>query len=154
MSNDAAKHEFGHVMALVQQQMQDLAVMEQKRAALTATATAADGTVEVTVDAQRVVTRTVIAESYLEEFEFVDLGGYVTTAAQRAGAEIEQMSAALLAPLTQRREEIASASGSVVDLPDFQELFAGLRAATGVGGAPHTAVTGGDEETQYPTVRR
>jgi DNA-binding protein YbaB len=157
VSNDAAEHEFAHVMALVQEQMQELTAMEQKRATLTATGTAADGTVEVTVDAQRLVTSTVIDESYLDDFEFADLGGYITTAAQAAGVEIEQRSAALLAPLTQRREEISSASGSVVDIPDFQEMVSGLRASTTVDGPMRTGDAGdagAEEVPSFPTVRR
>jgi DNA-binding protein YbaB len=156
VNNDAAEHEFAHVLALVQEQMQELSVMKQQQSAITATATAADGTVEVTVDAQRVVTHTVIDESYLDEFEFADLGGHVTTAAQAALEEVERRSAALLAPLTRRREEIASASGSVIDIPDFQELLSGLGSATSADTVARAggSVAGRQEGPSYPTVRR
>lgn len=158
MNNDGAQHEFAHVLALVQEQMHELSVMEQKRAAITATGTSAEGTVEVTVNAQRMVTSTVIDESYLDGFEFADLGGYVTTAAQAAGEEVERRSAALLAPLTQRREEIASASGSVVDIPDFQELLSGSGSARFADAAPRVDDSGGvagrEDGPSYPIVRR
>lgn len=129
MSNDAAQDEFEHVLALVQEQMRELTAMEEKRATLTATGTAADGTVEVTVDSQRMVISTVIDESYLEDFELADLGGYVTAAAQGAGVEIDRVAAGLLAPLTQRREELTSVVGSAVDVPDFAEMLSGIRSA-------------------------
>ena len=106
--NDAARHEMRHVLALVQEQLQELSTIEQKRSAIEATGTAADGLVEVTVNAQRLVTSTVIDEAYLEDFEFAELGGHITTAAQKAGEEVERRSAALLGPMSRRREEITS----------------------------------------------
>ena len=157
MNNDAASHDLTHVLSLVQEQMQDLSLMQQKRAALTATATAADKTVEVTVDAQRMVTSTVIDESYLDEFEFADLGGYITAAAQEAAQEIERQSAALLAPLTERRNEISSLSSLVVDAPDFHDLIAGLNPSAPGAPEPRRADDGNDgleEHSPYPTVRR
>lgn len=157
MNNDAARHDFAHVLSLVQEQMQDLSVMQQKRSALAATATAADGTVEVTVDAQRMVTSTAIDESYLDEFEFADLGGYITTAAQAAAQEVERRAAALLAPLTERRKEISSLSGIVVDAPDFQDVISGLNPPAPAAPEARRADEGDDgveEHSPYPTVRR
>ncbi|ORJ61419.1 hypothetical protein B5M45_10055 [Mycobacterium simiae] len=154
MSNDAASQDFSHVLSLVQEQMRDLSVMQQRRAALTATATAADGTVEITVDAQRMVTKTVIDESYLDEFELADLGGYITSAAQDAAREIERQSAGLLTSLTQRRQEISSFSGLVPDSPDFADLLSSLTAMA----PPIRSDDGGDEglddQSAYPIVRR
>lgn len=156
MSNDAASHDFTHVLSLVQEQMQGLSAMQERRAALTATATAADGTVEITVDAQRTVTKTVVDETYLDEFELSDLGGYITTAAQQAAQEIDRQSAALLAPLTERRQEISSLSGLVADAPDFGELIAGLGslAAPPASRADDGGDDGLEEHSPFPTVRR
>jgi DNA-binding protein YbaB len=145
------------VLSLVQEQMQDLSVMQQKRSALAATATAADGTVEVTVDAQRMVTSTAIDESYLDEFEFADLGGYITSAAQAAAQEVERRAAALLAPLTERRKEISSLSGILVDAPDFQDVITGLNPPAPAAPEARRADEGDDgveEHSPYPTVRR
>jgi DNA-binding protein YbaB len=157
VNNDDASHDLAQVLSLVQEQMQDLSVMQQKRAALIATATVAGGTVKVTVDAQRMVTSTVIDESYLDEFEFADLGGHITTAAQQAAQEIERRSAALLAPLTERRTQISSLSSLVVDAPDFQDLITGLNPAGPAGPEAGRAAEGDDgldEHSPYPTVRR
>lgn len=154
MSNDAISQDFNHVLSLVQEQMRDLNVMQQRRAALTATATAADGTVEITVDAQRMVTKTVIDEAYLDEFEFAELGGYITAAAQDAAREIERQAAALLAPITERRQELSSLSGLVEDAPDFGDLLSSLTSMA----PPPTRSDDGDEgnynQPSYPTVRR
>jgi DNA-binding protein YbaB len=155
VSNDAESQDFTHMLSLVQEQMQGLSVMQERRAALTATATAAEGTVEITVDAQRTVTKTVVDETYLDEFELSDLGGYITTAAQQAAQEIDRQSAALLAPLTERRQEISSLSGLVADAPDFGDLIAGLGS---LAAPPASRTDDGDdgleEHSRFPTVRR
>ncbi|MEE6178375.1 YbaB/EbfC family nucleoid-associated protein [Mycobacterium sp. 050134] len=155
MDNDAAAHDFDHVLALVQEQMLELSSMQQKRAMLSGAATTADGTVEVTVDAQRMVTKITIDESYLEDFDFADLGGHITAAAQQATQEVERQAAALMAPLARRRQEISSLAGSSVDIPDFGELLGTLNAPA----VPEPRlVDNGDEDvddgTSYPTVRR
>jgi len=129
MNNDAIHDEFDHVLSLVQKQFRDVSVLQQKRSALTAKGTAADGMVVVTVDAQNTVTETVIDDSYLKEFEFAELGGHITSAAQKAAEDIRQKSTALMAPLAERRNEISSLSSVVAGAPDFGELLAGLHAA-------------------------
>lgn len=156
MSNDAARHELAEVLALAQEQMADLAAVQKKRAALTASATVADGTVEVTVNAQGIVTRTVIDETYLDEFEFADLGDYITTAAQTAARDVGKRSAELLVPMTERRKKFPALSDIVEGAPDFREWMPDLTplrpesaAAAGPGDDD------GDDDTSYtPTVRR
>lgn len=151
MDNDDVRHEFDHVFSLVQEQMGELSVMQQKQMALTATGTAAEGLVEVSVDARRMVTKTVIDESYLDEFEFADLSGYVTAAAQSAAEKLEQRSAALLAPLNERRQRISSLAGRVGDAPDFAELLAGLNSV--VADKQRDGGDGMEEHSTFPIVR-
>lgn len=155
MDDDGVRGEVGHTISLVQQQMRELAVMQQKQTALTATGTAAEGMVEVSVDSRRVVTKTVIDESYLDEYEFGDLSGHITAAAQLAAQELERRSAAFLVPLTERRQEISSLAGRVAGVPNFTELLSGMssfaadelrRGSDGVGNDM-------EEQSTYPTVR-
>lgn len=156
VNNDDAKHDFTHVLALVQDQMRDLSLMEQRRSQLTGSASAADGTVEVTVDAQRMVTKTVIDEAYLDDFEFADLAGHITTAARGAIREVERLAAELLAPLTARRQEISSFAGLVADVPDFADLIAGLSSSAGDTDQARHPDRDGDgvgEDPRYPTLR-
>ena len=152
MNNDAAQHDLSHVLALAQEQMRDLSVMQQRQSELTAKGFAADETVEVTVDAQRVVTETVIDESYLDEFEIADLGGHITAAAQSAAKEIERQTTALLAPLIERRSEMWALSGGVTDAPDLHDLMSKLSSF-----APAETRDGVDRdegEFSFPVVRR
>jgi DNA-binding protein YbaB len=125
--NDALRHDVANVLSLVEDQMRELSEMQQKRSALAAKATAAGGTVEVVVDARCVVTGVVIDESYLEDYELVDLGGYVVGAAQGAAREVERLAAAMIAPLTARREEISGLSGGLVGVAGFAEVMSRLR---------------------------
>jgi DNA-binding protein YbaB len=97
VTNDAASQNFADIASRVPQEMRDASVMQQQRAVLTATATAANGTIQVTVEAQRGVTKVVVDESYLDEFEFADVAGYVTTAAQAAAREVQRQDATLIA---------------------------------------------------------
>ena len=157
MNNDGVQHDLTHVLALVQEQMREVSVMQQRRSELTAKGDAADGLVEVTVDAQRMITRTVIDDSYLDEFEFADLAGHVTTAAQGAIRKVDRMAAELLTPLTARRQEISSFAGLVADAPDFADLIAGLGATAASGDRPRHAYHDGDgveEDPRYPTLRK
>lgn len=159
MGNDAARHELADVLALAQEQMADLQTMQKKRAALTASATAADGTVEVTVDAQGVVTRTVIDESYLDDFDFSDLGEHVTQAARAAAQDVGRQAAALLTPMTERRKLFPALSDIVAGAPDFRDMLPDLAMkppAAGTSAAPGNDIDERWDETgpYNPTVRR
>jgi DNA-binding protein YbaB len=156
VSSDTDPHDVTHIVALVQEQLGELAAVQQKRSALTATATAADGAIEVTVDAHRMVTKTVVDDSYLDDFELADLGGHITTAAQAAAREIERQSAALLAPVTERRNEILSHSRPVGDMPSLQELMSILNPERPAADRLRPTDNGDDvwaEGSHYPTVR-
>jgi DNA-binding protein YbaB len=156
MDNDPLRHDLAEVMALAQDQMRELSAVQQQRMALSGTGTAADGLVEVTVDGQRMVTSTVIQESYLQEFEFADLSGHITAAARAAAEEVERRGAALFAPLTQRRQTISALSGRLVDAPDFNELMSRINPS--VPAARDSQHDDGDEDwtedPRYPTVKR
>jgi DNA-binding protein YbaB len=107
--------------------MADLAVVEKQRAALSATADAANGTVTVTVNAHGVVSETVVDESYLDGYELADLGRHVTAAAQAAARDVAQRSAQLLAPLAARRARFPSLSDVVEGAPDIRDLLPGAK---------------------------
>jgi DNA-binding protein YbaB len=154
MSNDAIRNEFSQVLALVQEQMRDLSNIQQQRSALSATATAADGTVEVTVNAQRTVTTTVVDESYLDDHEITELGAHITSAAQAAVRQMDKRSEALLAPMNARRKAVSEISGNVIGLPGFREALAEV-SAMGDPSPSEPTPTGndGDTDSSFPTIR-
>lgn len=152
MGNDAARHDLVEALALVQEHMAALAVVERKRAALFASATAAGGTVVVTVNAHGVVSHTTIDESYLDDYALADLGSHVTIAAQAAAGDVQRQSAELLAPLAERRERFPSLSDVIDGAPDLRELVSRWRSAA----QPQQLPRYGHEDAEagnYPTVR-
>jgi DNA-binding protein YbaB len=157
MENGPMRDDLAEVMALAQDQMRELSAAQQQRMALSAKGTAADGLVEVTVDAQRTVTSTVIGESYLQEYELADLGGHITTAARAAAEEVERRGTALFAPLAQRRQAMAAMSGRLVDAPEFSELLSMINPAPPAAPAAQHDDDGDDgwsEDPHFPTVKR
>lgn len=143
MDNDEARHELIDALALVQEQFADLAVVEEARAELSSTASAADGTVTVTVDAEGVVIQTAVSESYFDDHDLADLGSHITAAAQDAARDVALKMAELLAPLAERREQMPSLSDIVEGAPDIRALLSTRVAGPQVGHEPD----------DFPTVR-
>jgi DNA-binding protein YbaB len=154
VSNDSIRNDFGQVLALVQEQMRDLSNIQQQRSTMMAMATAADGMVEVTVNAQRTVVKTVVDESYLEDHEFAELGGHITSAAQAAVRQLDKRSEALLAPMNERRKAVSEISGNVIGLPGFREALAEVSAmGDSLQSEPKPTENDGDDGSSFPTIR-
>jgi DNA-binding YbaB/EbfC family protein len=155
LSNDALRHEMTEVLALVQEQMADIATMQKKQAAITATGTAADGMVEVTVNAQGHLVKTVIDEAYLDEHEFEDLSDHITEAAQEAAGDAARQVSELLVPISERRKRFPSLSDIVDGAPDLRDLVPSWRQPAAAPGPRHDHDDDdGREERAFPTVRR
>jgi DNA-binding protein YbaB len=155
VSNDARRHQMTEVLALVREQMADVAAMHKKQAELTATGAAADGMVEVTVDARGQLVKTVIDESYLDEYEFEELGEHITEAAQTAARDASRRVAEMLVPISERRKAFPSLSDILEGAPDLCDLtpswldpFAADRLRQMDDGDD------GSDESTFPTVRR
>ncbi len=153
MDSDAARHELTEALALLQEHMSELAVVERKRGALSATAAVADGTVVVTVNAHGVVSNTVVDETYLDEHDLADLGNFVTAAAQDAARDVERQAARLLAPLAERRARFPSLADIVDGAPDIRDLLATVQAAGQGWPSADRGVHCGEETSEYPIVR-
>jgi DNA-binding protein YbaB len=122
LNNEARRHQMTEVLALVQEQMADIAALQKKQAELTASAEAADGMVEVTVNAHGHLVKTVIDESYLDEYEFEELPDHITEAAQAAARKAARRVAELMAPITERRQGLPSLSQIIEGAPDLRDF--------------------------------
>lgn len=143
------------VLALVQEQMADIAALQKKQAAVTATGTAADGMVEVTVNAGGQLIKTVIDEDYLDEHEFEELADHVTEAAQAAAADAGRRIAELMVPISERRKRFPSLSEVVDGAPDLRDLVPPWLQPGVTQGPRHDPVDDdGSEHNAFPTVRR
>jgi hypothetical protein len=108
----------------------------------------------VTVNAQGLVTNTVIDEAYLDDFDFADLGDHVTSAVQAATREVGRRSAELLSPLTERRKKFPALSDIVEGAPDFKDLMPDLTMSPTGGTETARLDDGYDDETPYDTTVR
>lgn len=153
MSNDVLRHEVTEAMALLQEQLADIAAMQRKQAELTGNGAAADGRVEVTVNAHGQLVKTVIDESYLDDFEFEELADHITLAARAATAEVARRVSALMVPINERRKRFPSLADFVEGAPDLRDLRPpGLDPVADAW--PGADVDGGGYDTLLPTVRR
>jgi DNA-binding protein YbaB len=162
LSNEEARDQLVDVLDGLQDQLSDIAALQKKQAALKLTAQAADGTVEVTVNARGQVVKIVIDKSYLDDHEFEELGDQITEAAQAAAADAAGHVAEMLASINERHKEFPSFSDIVEGAPDPKDLTppgldAVVRAAQRREG-PSVSSTDGiyDDggEAEFPTVRR
>lgn len=151
MSNDGLRHQMTEVLALVGEQLADIAEVQKKQAVLTASAAAADGLVEVTVNAHGHVVKTAVDETYLDEYEFEELADHFTEAARAATREVGRRVSAMMAPISERRKALHSLSETVEGVPDLRELAPPGLDLFSVGGTRRDA---GGDDTGFPTVRR
>jgi DNA-binding protein YbaB len=144
------------VLALVQEQMADIAAMQKRQAELTTIGAAADGLVEVTVNAQGQLVKTVIDESYLDEHEFEELADHITEAAQAAARDASRQVVAMMVPISERRKQFPSLSDVVDGAPDLRELVPPWLQPVVAAPDPRRDHDDDDgrEERAFPTVRR
>lgn len=108
---------------MVQEQLADIAAVQKKQAELTATGTAADGMVEVTVNAHGQLTKTVIDENYLDDHEFDELSDHITEAAQSAARDAVRRVSEMMAPISERRKAFPAMSDIMRGAPDLRDLM-------------------------------
>jgi len=155
LSNAATGDEMADVLALVQEQLADIAVVQQRQAELTGSASSAGGMVEVTVDARGQVVKTVIDGCYLDENEFEELAGHVTEAAGAAAREVGRRVADMMVPISERRGALPAFSEVLEGAPDLGELIPPGFDLYAAARPPQTAPDAdGGEESAFPTVRR
>lgn len=161
MSNEAARDRLTDVLGQLQDQLTDIAAIQKKQAALKVDAEAADGTVQVTVNARGQLVKAVIDKSYLDEHDFEELGDHVLEAAQAAAQDAGRRVAELLAPINERHAKFPSFSDIVEGIADPKDLVPpGLDGFAGVPGRKEPSASspggpyddGGDGD--FPTVRR
>jgi DNA-binding protein YbaB len=154
LGNDALRHEMTEVLALVQEQLADIAAVQKQQAELTETAAAADGMVEVTVNAAGHVVKTVIDEAYLDEHEFDELADHITEAAQAAARDASRRAIEMFAPINERRKRFPSLSEFVDGAPDLRDLAPPWPQPAAVAPRQNHDGDDGREESAFPTVRR
>jgi DNA-binding protein YbaB len=152
VGNDAVRRQMDEVMDLLQEQMADVAALQRKQAALTASAAVADGLVEVTVNAQGRLLKTAIDESYLDEHEFEELADHITEAARRAADNAARRVSEMIVPISERRKIFPTLSEIVEGAPDLRDLMTGTLNGVADVGPRHDPDGGGGDGT-FPVVK-
>jgi DNA-binding protein YbaB len=123
MVNHRPAVDFTELEAQAQEQLANIAAIQRQQAALTATASVADGMVQVSVNARGAVIETRIDHDYLDECAVEDLGHDITDAAQQAALTVRRRASALMEPLMEPRAALRSLSEIISgarDLRDFE----------------------------------
>ena len=123
MVNAPPEFDFTELVAQAHEQLADIAAVQRRQAALSATATVADGMVQVSVNARGIVIDTRIDHDYLDEYDVEDLGRHITDAARQAAATVQRRASALMEPLMRHRADLPPLSqiiSGAADLLDFQ----------------------------------
>jgi DNA-binding protein YbaB len=163
LSNDAPREQAINLMAGLQSQMADIAAVQKKQAALRVDAQAAEGTVEVTVNAWGQLVKVVIDKSYLDDHDFDELGDCLVEAAQTAAQDAGQRVAELLAPINERQKSLPTFSEIVEGVPDPGDLMPprldGFMPAAPWEGSSASSVgdgydDGNEGDAEFPIVRR
>jgi DNA-binding protein YbaB len=163
LSIESARDRLGDVLAGVRDQLADIAAVQKKQAELKVDGQAAEGSVEVTVNARGQVVNAVIDKSYLDDHDFEDLGGHITEAAQAAAGEAGRRVAEMLAPINERHKNLPSFSDIVEGLPELSDVLPPELDLFGSGprrkqdssvSSAGTRYDDGDGGAEFPTVRR
>ncbi|MFW0783840.1 YbaB/EbfC family nucleoid-associated protein [Gordonia sp. CPCC 206044] len=94
-----------------------------KVAALTATASELDGRVTVAVNARGIVIDTILDEDVFTQVTPHRLSSAITSAAQKAAAEVNATAAEVWQPINDRRNDLPRASDALEGLPNIDGLL-------------------------------
>ncbi|MET8648683.1 MULTISPECIES: YbaB/EbfC family nucleoid-associated protein [Nocardia] len=143
MGSEYDEGDLASVIDAFQDQMRAIALVQQQRVKLTASATSRDKLVTVTVNANGIVIETKFSAG-IGELGYDEIAKTVTKTAQEAAAEVARKNQELAAPITERRARLPKLSEVIEGMPDFErEIPLEPPVSTAPPGA---AERGGDEE--------
>jgi DNA-binding protein YbaB len=159
LGGEEARERAVDALARLRDQVAEITAMQKKRAALRVDGVAADGTVEVTVDASGRLVRAEVDKSFLDDHDFEELGGCLVEAAQAAAGDAAGQVAEMMAPINERHRLLGSFSDLVEGLPDVGDLLPPGSEVLGVAGPRgEGSLVGGDDDGDvgagFPTVTR
>jgi DNA-binding protein YbaB len=143
MANEAAKDQLAALSESFQAGLRSLHQMQQRRAQLSAAASAAAGQVTVTVDADGIPTN-IEFSSEIESLSYAEMADAVVRAARDAAADVRRQAAGVVATLQQEDPSLPKLSDFLPGAPDLMELVPGVRATLLT--PPETATRRGDDE--------
>lgn len=122
MPNETAKADLADLLDTVQVQIQSLATAHQQRALLTATVTACEKRIQVTVNADGVLIETRFADD-ISDLSYDEIASAMTEAVRSAATQVKAKAEELFEPLQKTRSRLPSLSDIVPGLPELRELL-------------------------------
>ncbi|QIS08962.1 YbaB/EbfC family nucleoid-associated protein [Nocardia arthritidis] len=120
MTNAAAKAEVADLLETVQRHIRSLAGAHRQRTLLTATATAGDRRIRVTVNADGIPVQITFAED-VSDLEYDEIAAATVEAAQAAATEVRTKAEKLYEPLQKAHARLPSLSEMVEGMPDLRK---------------------------------
>ncbi|WP_084505618.1 YbaB/EbfC family nucleoid-associated protein [Nocardia harenae] len=122
MSNHRLQEDMAVMLNGLRDQMQGIAEVQRKRSLLTATVTACEKRIEVTVNADGLLIETKFADDILD-LEMDEIALNITAAVQSAAADVARQAAELAKPLRAQRDALPSLATIVDGAPDLGGLI-------------------------------
>ncbi|MEU7140972.1 YbaB/EbfC family nucleoid-associated protein [Nocardia sp. NPDC046473] len=122
MANERLQADAAMMMEALQEQMLGLAKIHRDRFSLTATATACDERISVTVNANGVLIDTEFADD-IDELTYAEIATAMTEAVQAAAREVNEQARQLLAPLREHKSQLPRLSDLIEGAPDLGSVL-------------------------------
>ncbi|MGY2008197.1 MULTISPECIES: YbaB/EbfC family nucleoid-associated protein [Nocardia] len=122
MVNERLRADMATMLEGLGEQFRGIAELQKQRSLLTATVTACDKRIEVTVNADGVLIATRFADDVLD-LSLEEIAENITAAVQAAAAEVAGRGRELMAPLLERRNALPKLSEIVEGAPDLGAMI-------------------------------
>ncbi|MFI7000534.1 YbaB/EbfC family nucleoid-associated protein [Nocardia sp. NPDC050175] len=122
MVNERLQADAAMMMEALSEQMLGIAKIQRDRARLTATVTACDKRISVTVNADGILIETRFADD-VSDLSYDEIAAAITEAVQAAAAQVGERGRRLMAPLRARKDRLPHLTELLEDMPDFRSVI-------------------------------
>ncbi|MGW4841656.1 YbaB/EbfC family nucleoid-associated protein [Nocardia brasiliensis] len=122
MANERLRADAAMMMEAMSEQMQGLAKLQRDRARLTATVTACDKRITVTVNADGILIETKFADD-IGDLTHSEIAGAMTEAVQAAAKKVHEQGRLLMEPLRERKARLPHLSDLIDGVPDTRSMI-------------------------------
>ncbi|MFI5776860.1 YbaB/EbfC family nucleoid-associated protein [Nocardia sp. NPDC051570] len=122
VANERLKADAALMMEALHEQMAGIAKIQRDRARLTATTTACEKRISVTVNGDGILIGTRFADD-IADLTFDQIAAAMTEAVQAAAQQVNARARALMEPLRERKSQLPRLSDLIEDAPDFAAMI-------------------------------
>lgn len=122
MSNERLMADAAMLMEAFKGQMSGLAEIQRDRSQLTATVTACEKRISVTVNGDGILIATKFADD-IRDLSYEEIAAAMTEAVQAAAKKVQEASRELMEPLLEQKARLPRLSDIIEGVPDFGEMM-------------------------------